>query len=395
MATEARSASVLPLAKLWQELSAHWRVEFGWELPEHFGDWRREYQAALDAAAVFELSYRTTILLLGRDRASFLHNFCTNDILGTPVGQGCEAFLTTAQAKVLAWFHAFIEKDAIILDADAGRGPVMVQHLSRYQISEDVTFEDRTGQWAILHICGPKAWENLVAVMGLPDLPQAEHEHLSTYLQAEEVRVRRLSRFGLPGWDLVSPPAIAAEIVVALMKNGLTPAGMQAAEVLRVENGWPIFGRDYDETNLAQELGRDQRAISFTKGCYLGQETVARLRAYGHVNRLLCGLRLGEGVLPARGTPLFAASASPTVSASAARTEPSATMIQTGTAGEIGRITSAVDSPRCGRIALGWLRRGYWQPGTCVLANTPAGPVSATVSSLPFIAPTPPPPSSR
>lgn len=391
MATEALSARVLPLAKLWQELSAHWRVEFGWELPEHFGDWQREYDAAVHAAAVFDLSYRTTIHLLGRDRISFLHNFCTNDILRTPVGQGCEAFLTTAQAKVLAWFHAFVGKDAVVLDADADRGPAMVQHLSRYQISEDVTFEDRTGQWAILHVCGAKARESVVAVIGLPDLPQAEHEHLLTHVQGQEMHVRRLSRFGLPGWDLVSPPAIAAEIMAALLKNGLPPAGMQAAEVLRVENGWPIFGRDYDETNLPQELARDDRAISFTKGCYLGQETVARIRAYGHVNRLLCGLRFAENRLPGPGTPLYPA----TPAGSAATGGVSPTAVRTATTGEIGRVTSPVISPRYGAIALGWLRRGYWQPGTCVLANTPTGPVSATVSSLPFIAPTAPEPSSR
>jgi len=365
-------------------------MEFGWELPEHFGDWQREYHAAVTDAVILDLSYRSTVRLTGRDRAMFLHNFCTNDILRTPVGSGCEAFLTTAQAKVLAWFHAFIESEAIELDADAGRGPVILQHLSRYQISEEVALEDLTGQRVTLHVCGPQAEKKLAAVLALAELPQQQHAHALLDFHGQAVRIRRLVRFGLPGWDVVSDAASGSQLASGLLARGVMVAGRLTEEVLRVEHGWPVFGRDFDETNLPQEIARDERAISFSKGCYLGQETVARIRAYGHVNRRLCGLRRQEPNLLPPGTPILASS-----SETAQPGADSSQAVRPAGTGEIGRVTSPVHSPRFGPIALGWLRRGYWQPGTAVLLNTPTGLVPATVAALPFTVPTAPEPSSR
>lgn len=361
----------LPLADIWHPLVREWREDFGWQVPWHFGDWQQEYHAALQTAAILDISHRTTLTLRGRDRATFLHNFCTNDIVRTPVGGGCEAFLTTAQAKILAWFHAFVEADAIYLDADPGRGPVMVQHLARYQISDDVTFEDLTGQVAVWHICGPAAAERLSSLLNMPSLPSREHEHTLAQVAGQLIRVRRLSRLGLAGWDIVCDPPTARHLVGEALKTKVSPLGYAAAEVLRVEAGWPVFGRDLNESNLPQEVGRDSVAISFSKGCYLGQETVARIRAYGHVNRMLCGLRLATSeVLPA-GTLLLPATVHPAPS---------------GQPAEIGRVTSCVYSPRYGSaIALAWLRRGWWQAGTTVLAETPTGPVTASVCTLPII----------
>ncbi|GBD35711.1 Aminomethyltransferase [bacterium HR36] len=371
--------SILPLADFWQPLAQAWQDDLGWQVPWHFGDWQREYKAALSCAAVLDISHRTTLLLTGRDRTPFLHNFCTNDIVRLRVGSGCEAFLTTAQAKVLAWFHAFVEEQAIVLDADPGRAPVILQHLSRYLISEDVAFEDLTGRVAVLHVSGPIAADKLAKILPGANWPSEEHGHVALLKDGHLIRVRRLSRWGQPGWDLVTDPMTARRCVQEMLQEGVAPIGYAAAEVLRIEAGWPVFGRDLDETHLPQEIGRDAQAISFTKGCYLGQETVARIRAYGHVNRQLCGLRLSTSEVLASGTRLL-----PTGSMSASAGQPQ----------EIGRITSCVYSPRCrGVIALAWLRRGYWQPGTTVLAETPTGRVGATVSSLPFVAATPSSPS--
>ncbi|MDW8223210.1 MAG: glycine cleavage T C-terminal barrel domain-containing protein [Gemmatales bacterium] len=364
--------ATLPLHDFWQLHAPHWQEDFGWLVPWHFGDWKREYQAALSSLAVWDISPRTTLVVAGKDRSTFLHNFCTNDIVRTGVGQGCEAFLTTAQAKILAWFHAFVEAETIYLDADPGRGPIMIQHLSRYHITEEVSFQDLSGQLAVLHWTGPRAQEKLARWLHVSSLPQQEHQHIMITCGDQALRVRQLRRLGQPGWDVVSPPGLARQLLEQVWDDNLCPLGYAAAEVLRIEAGWPVFGRDLDETNLPQEVDRDELAISFTKGCYLGQETVARIRAYGHVNRKLCGLRFNTADSLPSGTRLFA----PQPSASA-----------TSPAADIGRITSSATSPRLGAaIALAWLRRGYWQPGTVVLAVSPSGSVTATVCALPFIA---------
>ncbi|MCS7166649.1 MAG: glycine cleavage T C-terminal barrel domain-containing protein [Gemmatales bacterium] len=362
----------LPLYDFWRQEAQEWDDYFGWNVPRHFGDWQQEYQSALQAAVVWDISPRTTVVITGKDRAAFLHNFCTNDIVRTPIGRGCEAFLTTGQAKILAWFHAFAEDEAITLDADPGRGPIILRHLSRYVITEEVTCEERTGQLVILHVAGPSAGDVLARVFHTSQLPRQTHEHGAFSYQGQRLRVRCLARLGLPGWDIVAETASVRSLAEQLRICGAAPLGYAAAEVLRVEAGWPVFGRDLDETNLPQEVGRDDRAISFTKGCYLGQETVARIRAYGHVNRKLCGIRFATAeVLPA-GTKLFPTSA------------PSA---ESGASTEIGRITSCVYSPRLGSaIALAWLRRGHWDTGTMVLAETVTGRVEAIVSALPFVA---------
>jgi len=367
----------LPLADFWTALAQEWREDGGWRIPWHFGDWQREYQAAIHGAAVLDLSHRTTLVLTGRDHAAFLHNFCTNDILGTPIGRGCEAFLTTAHAKILAWFHAFREADAIYVDADPGRGPIIVQHLTRYQISEDVAFQDWSGQVAFLHVTGPSAAEVLKKRWHFQAWPGEELSHVLTDLDGQAIRLRRVSRLGQLGWDLLTDIATGRKLVQDLVSGSVQPLGHQAAEVLRVEAGRPVFDRDINETNLPQEVGRDEQAISFSKGCYLGQETVARIRAYGHVNRKLCGLRLPTGEVLPPGTRLVPASTT------------------AGQSGEIGAVTSCVYSPRCGcAIALAWLRRGWWQPGTTVVAEAANGPISATVVSLPFIPATAPAPTS-
>src|SRR5207248_4792230 len=156
-----------------------------------------------------------------------------------------------------------------------------------------------------LHLAGPRADEVLARLFSKSVSSLPELQFITLSFRDMPSTIRRHSPLGVPGYDLLCPAATAADLWRALRESGAVAAGTSAFETLRIEAGTPIFGRDIDETNLPQEVGRTEKAISFTKGCYIGQETVARIRTYGHVNRSLAGLKL-SGTEPAQhGDKLF------------------------------------------------------------------------------------------
>jgi folate-binding protein YgfZ len=340
--------------------------EAGWQMPAHYGDPLAEYRHAIEHAALFDLSHEGKVEVTGKDAAAFLHNMCTNDVRNLARGAGCEAFLTTGQAKVVA--YVLIEhgrtpddRDVYWLETAPGTAGRVVQHLDHYLISEQVELADSTSDFAEFHLAGPEAATVLgQALGGLPPV-LAELQHQSVTFGAAEARICRHDRLGLPGFDIWCRGATAAAVWQALCQGGVRPAGLRAYHLLRVEAGTPVYGLDIDETNLPQEVGRTEQAISFTKGCYIGQETVARIRTYGHVNRSLVGLKLaGDGPVPS-GAKLFRAGQ------------------------EVGQVTSSVLSPRLGSaIALAYVRRGNQEPGTALEVEAAGEQITATVVPLPF-----------
>jgi folate-binding protein YgfZ len=304
-----------------------------------------------DSLLLFDHSARTKLELRGRDRAAFLNNFSTNDIARLPAGSGCEAFLTNGQGKILARLLVYALPDALWIDADSGLAGKIIGHLSRYQIGEEVEFLDQSEKMAQWHLLGP----------AFPDLLGSDLQVTSWHCAATTCQVRRNEALGAEGYDVLCPIAETNSVRDKLIAMGFTPSSTEDYEALRIEAGTPVYGRDIDETNLPQEVNRDSRAISFTKGCYLGQETVARIHALGHVNRLLIGLAIA-------GPDSIAAGAK---------------LLQGGK--EVGQITSAARSRRLGcLVALGYVRREQAQPGT-VLAVA-AGPrlADARVVRLPM-----------
>ncbi len=344
-----------PLYGIEEKAGAHFADYAGWLMPKHFGDPLAEYRTAREQAVVIDVSHRSKIEIQGADRLGFLQNFCTNDVVQLPAGHGCEAFLTSPQAKILAHLRIFKHDDSLWLDAAPGLGARIAQHLERYHITENVEIIDRTAEYAQVHLTGP-------LLLTLCDADSARRmerlsdlEGFGTKDRGGAVQVRRNDVLGQPGYDVVISPARPQ------WNEAARWAGMAAFEILRIEAGTPEYGQDIDDSNLPQEVNRTERAISFTKGCYVGQETVARIKAYGHVNRLLVGLRFPE-----------------------ARTVPPGARVLAGEQ-EIGKVTSCVVSPRLGAgIALGYVRRGHEQPGKAVEVEADAGRIPATVSGLPF-----------
>jgi folate-binding protein YgfZ len=336
-----------------------------------FADGASEYRHAREGAALFDVSDRGRIEAIGAEAASFLHNLCTNEVRNLPAGGGCEAFLTTGQAKIVA--HLFIDhvrysdgRDSYWLDTDPGTGPAVATHLDRYLISERVELFDRSEEFVQFHVAGARAEQVLRDAFrsALPDL--REGQNAVVLLDGVECQIRRHDPLGLPGYDVLCAGANAATVREAILHAGAVPAGPGVYETLRVEAGMPRYGVDMDETNMPPELSRTERTISYTKGCYIGQETIARIRTYGHTNRSLVGLRLsGEGTVPV-----------------------GSKMLRDGQ--EVGKVTSSVVSPLVGApIALAVIRRGSEAPTTELTVATQEDMRTALVVSLPFTAPGP------
>lgn len=339
----------------------------GWDVPARYGDVRAEYDAARRGAALFDLSHRGKVEVAGGDAASFLHNLTTNDVKNLPVGAGCEAFVTTATAKVvdhLLIYHVLLsgDRDAYFLDLEPGRSEKLIQYLDRYVISEQVEFADRTREFAHMHLAGPQAKAILekALVDDVPDLEPLQHM-VRTFGSSSHSHVRRHDPLALPGYDIVCLRSVAANVWGLLTRAGGKPAGLEAYELLRVEAGTPLYGADIDENRFVVEVGRTPQAICYTKGCYLGQEPIVMARDRGQVQRTLLGLKLaGTGTAP-RGAKLF----------------------RDGK--EVGVTMSSVLSPALGQpIALAYVRRGSQEPGTQLEVEADGQRCGAEVMPLPF-----------
>jgi tRNA-modifying protein YgfZ len=333
-------------------------------LPLHFGSPRDEYAAATASAALFDLSDRSLIEMSGADRVRFLHSFCTNDIKRLSAGHGGEAFITSVKGKVLG--HVWIDatENALWLDADPGSAERLVPHLERYVINEDVQIADRTADFGELRVVGPEAASRL-GRLGIDVAALKNLDHTAGALAGILARVRRADVGPHPGFAVVVPHQRLADCWERLRDAGFRPAGSEVWTALRIEAGLPVFGVDISDDNLAQEVGRTKTAISFTKGCYLGQEPIARLDAMGHVNRELRSLWLAEGPVPQPGARLFSDEAATT---------------------GVGTITSSALSFGSNTpVAMALLRSNVSAIGAKVFVETSGTPIAATVFWQPAI----------
>jgi hypothetical protein len=315
-----------------------------------------QYEALTTGAGWCELRGRTQIELVGHDRARFLNNFCTNDILRLRPGEGCESFFTNVQGKTIGLAHIFCRADSLMIETVPDQAQFLIGHLNRYLIREDVQLVDRSGEFSQRLLSGQAA-QGRLSRLGVP-VPKRLFDHLDVELDGNRVSLRRVDITG-PTCFLACCQGTSLQGVTAVLERaGFAPCGAAAMEAARIEAGTPLFGRDVTDKNLPQEVGRDQRAISFTKGCYLGQETVARIDALGHVNRKLVGVRFVEkkAKIPSTGTPLRAADKL------------------------VGHVTSAAFSPALGSVlALAYVR----VPHDCIGTHLDSDQGDAEVVSVP------------
>jgi folate-binding protein YgfZ len=326
-------------------------------LPLRFGsDAAAEYAALREGAALVDLGFRTVVTARGADRVVFLQGMLTNDVAGLAPGGGCPALLLTIQGRVTADVRVAAVEDALLLDVDVRARGALVEALEKLIIADDVELAEPAEPLALIGLDGPLA-ERLLA--GTPAAALQPYAHVVAEVAGVRLRAQRASEVRGPGFVLHVPAARAAVLWDALVAAGARPCGMEALEGRRVERGVPRIGVDMDGATLALEVPVED-AISATKGCYLGQEVVARGTARGHVNRRLVGLRI-EGPAPPAGAPL----------------------VRDGR--EVGRITSVARAFGAGGVAaLGFVRREHWEPGTELLVRHGHAATLAHVQSLPL-----------
>jgi len=352
-----------PLSSWHQAHGATLINDRGIELPERFTDPLVEYQAVREKAGLIDLSFRTQVRMTGEDRISFLQGMISNDVKALQPSAGCAATLLTEQGRIVADLRVYALASALLLDVDTRSKEKMTEALSRFIIADDVEMEDMSEQQVTLAIQGPAAARVLAAV-GLALALDKPFQHQEVDFAGTTARVIRVSDTGEDGYELLVPAEHVEQCWVMLLTTGeplgLRPVGLAALHMLRIEAGIPWYGLDMDEARIVLEVGLEH-AISFKKGCYLGQEVVERTTPRGHVNRKLSGLLLHSDTLPASGTKLFHDTQ------------------------EVGWVTSSAQSPRFGHpIALGYVRREHLTPGTPLRIDSHGTAVIAEVTTLPF-----------
>ena len=305
-----------------------------------------QYTAATQGVALIDRSDRGKLAVSGPDAAAYLDSLLSNDVASVAPGGGIDATLLTHKGRMLAEVRVLATEDELLLDCERIGLQALFDALTQFRIGYSAQLHKRTLQRGLLSLIGPRADELVGRTPG-----EVEHAHVATLVGGIPVRAIRTEL----GLDLLCESERTAELLDALAGAGAVAIEEAVAESVRIEHGRPRFGVEIDETTMPQEAGLHERAVSYSKGCYIGQETVARLYWKGKPNRLLRGLRLSAPV--AAGAEL--------------RLDGDA----------VGALGSVTQSPRLGTIGLALVRREA-QPGAVLAVG--ADGASATVVELPF-----------
>jgi folate-binding protein YgfZ len=315
-----------------------------------------------ERAALVDGSRTGRIQLTGADRRSYLQGLLTNDIEALRPGTGCYAAMLTAQGRMMTDMRVLELGDSVLLDVPAHVTTAIRDHLDRFVFTEDVTVQDVSATRGELGLYGPRAIDLLAAASVEGGAPDALFASNRVRIAGADAVLVRSDGPGIRGFDVLAAAADIPAIEAALIAAGAVRASDAEVETVRIESGRPRFGSDMDAETIPLEAGLEERAISRSKGCYVGQEVIVRVidRGHGRVAKRLIGLTLPA----AAGVP-----------APGAR-------IQSG-GKDVGRVTSAVFSPALARpIALGYAQRDFVEPGTHVQIE---GSGEAIVSPLPFV----------
>ncbi|MEW6324942.1 MAG: aminomethyl transferase family protein, partial [Nitrospirota bacterium] len=299
----------LPLDARHRALQAQWTQAGGWEVPLHYGDPLAEHAAVRESAGLADLSARGLWRVSGPDRAKYLQGILTNDVQALAPGQGCYAAVLDVTGHLQADLRLYAAGDAFLLDFDPALTTSAAALLKRYIVVYKVKLDDVSAEWIHLAISGPKTGEWLAALFGLDLPPLPDYHSVAWDWRGRPIIVIRLSETGEDGVHLLAPNGAGADFWDACLAAGRPvggrPIGLQAMESLRIEAGVPRFGAELDASRFPAEAGIEH-AISYTKGCDLGQETTMRIKTQGSVNRKLVGLRLDGPALPEPGARLLA-----------------------------------------------------------------------------------------
>jgi folate-binding protein YgfZ len=351
----------LSLHFLHEQAGAHFLEVNGREAVADYGDMDAEYRAARQAVALHDATYRETLRITGEDRSSFLHGMVTQEVKGLAVGAATYAAMITVKGAMVADARILRREADLLLDLEPGMGAKVREFLEKHLISEDAELHEATSGLGVLRLLGPRTAELLGVASGSPFSPLPQDATRAAILAGQEVLGVGSTRLEPHGVDLLVPrtglEAVWKALVAAGTPLGLKLLGWRAQETLRVEAGVPRYGQDMGDTTIPLEANLTN-AISYNKGCYIGQEVIARATFRGHMNRKLAGLLLGT-----------------------TEAAPGTELKKDGK--KVGWVTSVVRSPRKGQtVALGYVHRDHLEPGAVLTVGE--GPAEATVSALPF-----------
>ncbi|HEX6730747.1 MAG TPA: aminomethyltransferase family protein [Pyrinomonadaceae bacterium] len=353
-------------------LGATFREEDGWNVPAHYGDPNSEYNAVRDGGAgLTDLSMRGRILVGGTEAIMFLNGLITNDMKTLTENQWMPAVFPTVQGRLIAATRVIRLKENLtdknpdprfLLDTEARSHELVLRTVERFTMAGDFHVKDVTGESVMLTVQGKSATSIASKRFGAAVGELTRNGVIEIQSGDEKVWLLPATHTAENGFDLVVHIEQAPSVLESLIEAGALPVGHDALEILRIEAGIARHGRDMDETNVVTETNLDD-AVSFTKGCYIGQEIIVRIKHRGHVAKKLTGLMFDSQ-----------------------KTLSSGAVIKSTDDKEIGRITSSTYSPQlAGTVALGYVRYEYLAIGTAVKVLTNEEEVNGTVHELPFV----------
>jgi len=348
------------------KLGATFEEVGGWNMPTHYGDWVTEHQAVRQAVGLSDLSHRGKIHVIGDDRVKWLQSLISNDILPLQPGQGCYSSFLTHKGKMLGYFRVYALSDSLWVEDVGEVGDATFQSLKKFLLyGVKAKMENCAESWGLLLVTGPKACATISAAFGVVMSDLKPVNAISAKICSHTSFVLRTEETGEDDLEILLPADALNTAWERLMEAGATygikAVGGHAREALRIEAGLPKAGPDLNEEIVPPEANLEGKAFSLNKGCYPGQEVVARMDTYGNVRRKLVGFVLKDGPVPPHGAKLFNGDR------------------------EVGWISSAIRSPQLNSvIALGFPLRDFSEPGMELTVEFNSRRHPATAHTLPF-----------
>ena len=333
----------------------------------HFGDVPGEYAALSTGALMVDRSYRARAEVTGPKAAEAVNGLVTNDVATLPAGAGVYAGVLTPKGKILADVRVFRRSDGVLIDTPPRCAASLPATLRKFINPRTAPHRELSDTLMDVGVFGPRSATVVAGATGVSSdalMALPAFGHVASDFNGAQVMIARVPDLAVPGFELFVTAEHAAGLSDRLVESGATPGGLAAFEIARVEAGRPEWGIDMDDNTIPQEANFDELgAISYTKGCYTGQETVARVHFRGHVNRHLRGLRLPVGTeLPAYRAELVDDEEK-----------------------VVGDVRSTALSPRVGPIALAMVRREIPPGASVIVRGGEGGVIRATVVALPFV----------
>jgi aminomethyltransferase len=367
-----------PLRQLHEQAEAEFQPYGEIEIVSTFGEPQAEYAAIRKGCALIDFPQRGILEASGADRIDFLNRFLTNELIvkdskvPLSAGSGVYAFLLNNKGRIVADVNVLERGDRTLLETDARNIPLLREVLEKHVFSEKIKFENLLEKFHQIAMHGPKGADILRQIIpGWAELGTLGSQ--AAKIGEAETVIWRDDPCGVPGYFIIVPAENAGQIWMEILssfssgepgKRAVRPAGWAVFNTTRIEAGRPMFGIDFDDTVLPAETGQLPRAVSFTKGCYLGQEIVARMHARGQVARQIVGIRMQDDALPVAGAPMM-----------------------DDQQNQIGGVTSSTISPVLSNasIGLGIVKAAFAKPGTALRIAAEGAIRPAAVVELPFV----------